>query len=1606
MLFTSADCRSLSSSQKDEERTQQTFSDSSISPQRQPPAWFSSTSTSTSTLESTLKTRRHDDELFYSSTESPCDRSDVEKCRDVSVGNKSETSKNNSQERKYSGKKKRKSEKENPVESLLEDLLHATQVKSSHDPPVKNASNISSSSQCCNATNSASRNNVVSFEDYSSLSNSTTSDSSVTANSIIDPNLSSSTSPSETRDGKGSVRLPTSWKDLEDQYLTSAIHLLQKLVEDEKKEVKEADKEEGEEMSKSHDKKDDEGEPLKKEVRSVTSSMATMTASTSFSPTINSFTTTSSNSPDERNVTTVSPVVVPVVKDGENVSSSSVVNSLSPPLSSSNELKTIFNGSKDEDEKLNYHASRFSPSDSSAIQRTGTSHLTTTTFSLSTTSSLASVMSTEGTSSDDALYPLITTSISSSPLTQPTERMTTLSSVKTKGQEESDVKVFSGGEGEKHRQASLHQETKMTSTSLPLMVVSMSSTPLSPLILSSTTRGDITENKSSQDVVEVSSSSSVVVDTRVIHPSPPTGASQLSLSGERMTTLGQREEKSNFIYFSDGTERMNENDDDDYRRDGTLFSSKATSPESDDNSSLQQTTPRLVIHDELFQPTHSSVSFDGGNRPSFNFHRGCLFVSSVISLSLIALTIFSQVRGWRRKRISLKGKRSRIRRSANWPLSASTRKNMPLSHQEGGIQSSSSFDNNNMTRDEIGKEEGNVEEDIEKDNSISFSFSSRHQNNGSICCPRRSFILVNMLSVLAGIELLFLIGVPFKVFDQVSSSDNPASYSTLFVFLMSIFLSSPSVAKNEVSIGQKEDDTRGILLSWKTGEQVCNFFTLMMHFLHLSAAFWMLSFSIYLFQTRKPSVQGKGINIKMAPASNVISSSSSTSKLSKRRKLRHLFRRVISTSRSTIHPFLSSSGGDKLQGSSITGGDERRTKMTDRELYDDDKCPSLTSSHHHQQKPENSFRRHHHHHYRHPPQQEEHLNSHHHHYHSRRFASLLPKRNLLSVWVRKLLLRAVYPLMPSFVLAASSSSKHFSPSSSSSSSTSRCHLPSFVFTRRQREKRKMSSVKTTNMTISPEDADEERTLGIPKDAMTEVHQQQEDEDRKEGDKRTSSSTTTWSRLHFSLLSWGVPLLIVLLSYLSNPTGYDIKRYCWMSVEGGMVFSFIVPVSLLIMVNTVVMLMVQKQMFSSRSILSEMMISKASALSRLEDGEGTDGLIQGESTSSNSEEGDEEEDEKHQPSTQHHPQTLPHYGSFVDDDVEYDGDFRRRNLHHQLSSLRAGVTLLPFFGVNWFFSVLSLEDTSSYSFQVMFSTSNIILSLLIFIFFFVHRQSSQRFARNKGRLKMMMLPRATPADDGSVAAGSSFDHFVKTGKCFLLNSQQFFYHNHHNYFPYDLYDDADYDYDLADDADDEDDDLVEDEAFFGDFEDDDGIAGVEDIARNEDAILEFAFLRRNCNNASEDVDDESNSFERGHHVGSSIDDDDDENFSLSSQYLKHPGFKSNRRQQHPYFDLTSSRHNEDENNLPSHETQVSSSSPFPLNHSLKPKGGDIHLIHQNKTHRYFDDEDGMEEIDILSSSSSSTSSSSREGSDYDDDKVALEPQDTKTSLLTTSTKISS
>ena len=66
-------------------------------------------------------------------------------------------------------------------------------------------------------------------------------------------------------------------------------------------------------------------------------------------------------------------------------------------------------------------------------------------------------------------------------------------------------------------------------------------------------------------------------------------------------------------------------------------------------------------------------------------------------------------------------------------------------------------------------------------------------------------------------------------------------------------------------------------------------------------------------------------------------------------------------------------------------------------------------------------------------------------------------------------------------------------------------------------------------------------------------------------------------------------------------------------------------------------------------------------------------------------------------------------------------FETKPLAHKLEiektqpALRAGVTLLPFFAVNWFLSVMALEDTITTAFQCIFAATNLVQCYLVFLF---------------------------------------------------------------------------------------------------------------------------------------------------------------------------------------------------------------------------------------------------------------------------------------------------
>ncbi|KAJ3662239.1 hypothetical protein Zmor_006595 [Zophobas morio] len=68
-------------------------------------------------------------------------------------------------------------------------------------------------------------------------------------------------------------------------------------------------------------------------------------------------------------------------------------------------------------------------------------------------------------------------------------------------------------------------------------------------------------------------------------------------------------------------------------------------------------------------------------------------------------------------------------------------------------------------------------------------------------------------------------------------------------------------------------------------------------------------------------------------------------------------------------------------------------------------------------------------------------------------------------------------------------------------------------------------------------------------------------------KRFSSSGVPKSKYFFSV-GYGVPLVFCVISYFLSPHSFETKRFCFMSVQRGMIINYMLPVSLLIVVTTI------------------------------------------------------------------------------------------------------------------------------------------------------------------------------------------------------------------------------------------------------------------------------------------------------------------------------------------------------------------------------------------------------------------------------------------------------
>ncbi|XP_030052977.1 adhesion G protein-coupled receptor E1 isoform X2 [Microcaecilia unicolor] len=64
------------------------------------------------------------------------------------------------------------------------------------------------------------------------------------------------------------------------------------------------------------------------------------------------------------------------------------------------------------------------------------------------------------------------------------------------------------------------------------------------------------------------------------------------------------------------------------------------------------------------------------------------------------------------------------------------------------------------------------------------------------------------------------------------------------------------------------------------------------------------------------------------------------------------------------------------------------------------------------------------------------------------------------------------------------------------------------------------------------------------------------------------NTRNIKMLHLCLFGYGFPALIVMISAAVNPSGYGTEKHCWLCTESNMIWSFLAPVCVFILINSI------------------------------------------------------------------------------------------------------------------------------------------------------------------------------------------------------------------------------------------------------------------------------------------------------------------------------------------------------------------------------------------------------------------------------------------------------
>ncbi|XP_069462301.1 adhesion G protein-coupled receptor B3 isoform X5 [Ambystoma mexicanum] len=177
---------------------------------------------------------------------------------------------------------------------------------------------------------------------------------------------------------------------------------------------------------------------------------------------------------------------------------------------------------------------------------------------------------------------------------------------------------------------------------------------------------------------------------------------------------------------------------------------------------------------------------------------------------------------------------------------------------------------------------------------------------------------------------------------------------------------------------------------------------------------------------------------------------------------------------------------------------------------------------------------------------------------------------------------------------------------------------------------------------------------------------------------TGKIRTRLIRKRFLCLGWGLPALVVAISMgFTKAKGYGTPNYCWLSLEGGLLYAFVGPAAAVVLVNMVIGILVFNKLVSRDGILDKKLKHRAGQMSE------------------------------------------PHSGltlKCAKCGVVSTTALSATTASNAMASLWSSCVVLPLLALTWMSAVLAMTDKRSILFQILFAVFD---SLQGFVIIMVH-----------------------------------------------------------------------------------------------------------------------------------------------------------------------------------------------------------------------------------------------------------------------------------------------